>query len=188
MSLNPAHRRFRFRLKGALAALMLLVFTVSPCMSQPSPARPEDAKRIHITADKLLTDHHRKIAEFIGNVHARQNDTTIQADHMTVFYRSQTTGDEQQQGEIGAQSIEKIVTEGNVTITMPEATGISSHAVYMSKDRTLILSGPGSRLISGENTISGAKIILNRFDGTITVESGDEERVEAVIFSEDSGL
>jgi lipopolysaccharide transport protein LptA len=167
---------------------MWLLVCVFPSDAQPPPPQEtENSRQIYITADKLVTDHHHQTAEFIGNVRARQNETLILSDRMTLFYRTQDASPAQQT-EIGPQSMEKIEADGHVRITMQDTTGMAAHAVYTAKDRILVLSGTGSRLVRGENTISGNKIVFNRIDGTITVESGREERVEAVIFSEDNGL
>jgi lipopolysaccharide transport protein LptA len=167
---------------------MWLLVCVFPSDAQPPPPQEtENSRQIYITADKLVTDHHHQTAEFIGNVRARQNETLILSDRMTLFYRTQDASPAQQT-EIGPQSMEKIEADGHVRITMQDTTGMAAHAVYTAKDRILVLSGSGSKLIRGDNTISGSRIVFDRVKGTITVESGREERVEAVIFSEDNGL
>ncbi len=172
---------------GWIVAAALLLLSVSFSNAQPSPAASEDSRRIHITADKLVTDHHHRMAEFIGNVRAQQNKTLIQSDRMKIFYRIQDTP-QADKDQISARSMDRIEADGNVRITMEDNRGVAPHAVYTADNRTLVLSGSGAKLISGENTISGSRIVLNRTEGTITVESEREKRVEAVIFSEGSGL
>jgi lipopolysaccharide export system protein LptA len=160
---------------------------VLPAHAETPAANAPKSKPIHIAADKLVTYSSTRLAEFIGNVRATQNGTVIIADRMKVFYQS-GPAQEGTDNTAGAQSVRKIIAEGNVKITLEDRMAISSQAVYTPADRILVLSGSGSKLISGENTISGQKITLNRANGSITVERGKEKRVEAVIFSEDGDL
>ena len=95
-------------------------------------------KKIHITADKLISDYKASHAEFIGNVTATQAET--------------------------------------------------AQAVYNIETEVLTLSGDNSRIISGNDSISGEKITLYRTTGRINVESGSEKRVEAVFYSGEKGL
>ena len=50
------------------------------------------------------------------------------------------------------------------------------------------MSGNGSKIVSGDNSISGEKITIDRVTGRINVESGDKKRVEAVLYSGEKGL
>ena len=172
---------------GCAFAFFVLLLTVLPAHAETPAADAPKSKPIHITADKLVTDSRTRLAEFIGNVRAAQNGTVITADRMKVFYQSGPAKGGTD-NTVGAQSVRKIIAEGNVKITLEDKIAVSSRAVYTPADRILVLSGAGSKLISGKNTISGQKITLNRASGSITVERGKEKRVEAVIFSEDGGL
>jgi lipopolysaccharide export system protein LptA len=44
-------------------------------------------RKIHITADKLISDNDADYAEFIGNVRATQEDTVITADSLKIFVK-----------------------------------------------------------------------------------------------------
>jgi len=50
------------------------------------------------------------------------------------------------------------------------------------------LSGNNSKIVSGNNSISGEKITLYRTTGRINVESSGGKRVEAVFYSGEKGL
>jgi lipopolysaccharide export system protein LptA len=146
---------------------------------------PEDRK-IHITADKLISDNEVDYAEFIGNVRATQEDTVITADRLKIFVKKNL--DNKGAPSVGTQSINKIIASGNVKINFDNKVAVTPQAVYNTETGVLVLSGDNSRIISGKDSISGEKITLYRTTGRITVESGKEKRVEAVLYSGEKGL
>jgi lipopolysaccharide export system protein LptA len=87
-----------------------------------------------------------------------------------------------------AQSLEKLVATGNVEIKFDNRLAVARQAVYITAQRTLILTGPGASVTSGDNTITGETITFYRADGRFTVDGGSNGRVKAVILPEASGL
>jgi len=170
---------------------ILAVPVVSP--SGYAEEKPKDTdvrslsenRKIHITADKLISDNEVDYAEFIGNVRATQEDTVITADRLKIFVKKNP--DNKSPG-VGTESINKIIASGNVKINFDNRVAVTPQAVYNTKTGVLVLSGDNSRIISGKNSISGEKITLYRTTGRITVESGEEKRVEAVFYSGEKGL
>jgi lipopolysaccharide export system protein LptA len=142
--------------------------------------------KIHITADKLISDHEAKYTEFIGNVRAVQRDTVITADKLKIFFKRDM--DNKKNPLAGDESIKKIVANGNVQIKFDNRVAVTQQAVYIIETRVLVLSGTDSKVISGNNSISGEKITVYRTDGRIQVESGKEERVEAVLYPGEKGI
>lgn len=146
----------------------------------------EKSERIYITADKMISDNDTKSVEFINNVKATQEDTVITADRLKIFLRKGVgKGNNPLSGE---DSIEKIVVNGNVNIRFDNRHAVTQQAEYITKTRILVLSGAGSKIISGKDSISGEKITIYRTDGRIDVESGDEKRVEAIFFTGEQGI
>ena len=143
-------------------------------------------EKIHITADKLISDHEAKYAEFIGNVKATQRDTVITADKLKIFFKRGM--DNKKNPLAGDESIKKIVANGNVQIKFDNRVAVTQQAVYITETRVLVLSGADSKIISGNNSISGEKITVYRTDGRIQVESGKGERVEAVLYPGEKGI
>ena len=143
-------------------------------------------EKIHITADKLISDHEAKYAEFIGNVKATQRDTVITADKLKIFFKRGM--DNKKNPLAGDESIKKIVANGNVQIKFDNRVAVTQQAVYITETRVLVLSGADSKVISGNNSISGEKITVYRTDGRIQVESGKGERVEAVLYPGEKGI
>ena len=64
----------------------------------------------------------------------------------------------------------------------------TEHAEYIADQRIVILTGPNSKIVSGNNSISGQKITLYRDDGRIHVAGTTEEPVEAFFYSDENGL
>ncbi len=143
-------------------------------------------QKIHITADKLIYDNDTDYAEFIGNVRATQEDTVITADRLKIFFKANE--DHKDTPTIGEESITKLVADGNVKINFDNRVAVTRQAVYNTQTSVLVLSGSNSRIVSGDNSISGEKITIYRATGRINVESGDEKRVEAVLYSGEKGL
>ena len=81
-----------------------------------------------------------------------------------------------------------MVSNGNVIIKFDDRVATSDRAVYMTETKILILTGPGSTIKSGNNSVTGEKITLYRDDGRIIVESGSEKQVKAIFQSGDKGI
>jgi lipopolysaccharide export system protein LptA len=143
-------------------------------------------KKIHITADKLISDNKANHAEFIGNVRATQEETVITADRLKIFFKRNPGNKDTP--SVTRESIKKIVANGNVKINFDNRVAVTQQAVYNIETEVLVLSGDNSRIISGNDSISGEKITLYRTEGRINVESGSEKQVEAVFYSGEKGL
>ena len=142
--------------------------------------------KIYITADKLISDNKAGYAEFIGNVRANQEETVITADRLKIFYKKHRA--DKNKPVIGQESIHQIVANGNVKIKFDNRVAESQQAVYNTETNVLVLSGVDSKIISGNDIITGEKITFYRTDGRIAVEGGHKERVEAVFFAGEKGL
>ena len=164
------------------AALVIIAgFMVSFVFAEKEDLK--ENKKIYITADKLIADSEARCAEFIGNVRAVQEDTVIIADRLKIFYKK--VEDSNKGLTSSEESIEKIVSSGNVKINFDDQVAVAQHAVYTSKTGIIVLTGPNSKITSGINFVSGEKITLYRAENRITVESGKKKRVEAVFYSEE---
>lgn len=139
---------------------------------------------IRITADKLITDTQKKTAEFIGHVLASQGDTTIASDRLKVYYREGSETED----TTGMDAIVRIVAEGTVKMVLEDQIAHTEHAEYIADERIVILTGPNSKIVSGNNSISGQKITLYRDDGRIHVAGTTERPVEAFFYSNENGL
>lgn len=141
----------------------------------------EKNEQIHITSDLLTTFNETGVAEFSGNVRAVQGDTVITSERLKIFYKDTADKSENLSGGFGA--VEKIVANGQVHIKFEGKQAFSDEAVYFTGSRVLTLSGPNSKVISDDESISGARITLYQSDGRIKVESDDKKRVEAIFYN-----
>jgi lipopolysaccharide transport protein LptA len=138
---------------------------------------------IEITADMMVTDSKSHAAIFSGNVTATQDETRLTADKLTIFYKSNNGA-----GSTSESDIERLQAHGHVRIQFDNKLAVSNQAVYIIEERKLVLEGPESKVVSGQNEITGSKITFYRDDGRMTLESDDRGRVKAVIHSEQRGL
>ncbi|MBF0224847.1 MAG: hypothetical protein HQK76_05265 [Desulfobacterales bacterium] len=137
-------------------------------------------KNIYISADKLVTDLNSKVAEFTGNVKASQENTTIVADKMTIYYSNDPT----KKQNSNEDSIKRIEIIGKVKISFDNTVATSDKAVYIAETKVFELTGPNSKVTNGNNYITGEKISLYRTDGKVIVE----KKVEAVLNSVETSL
>ena len=155
--------------------------------TSPNPVKGDGGNgAIHITSDKLMADKKAGYAEFIGHVKTTQGDTVITSDRLKIFYNKNIANN----GPLSVkeESIHKIVAKGNVKIKFDNRVATAQQAVYNTETMVLVLSGNNSKIISGNDSISGEKITFYRTDGRINVESGNKKRVEALFYSGQKGI
>lgn len=177
---------------GLLLPIFLILMLLAPLIThgESGPDAPAakktdpEAKKIHISSERLISNTSDNNAEFIGNVRASQGETLITADSLKIFFSATSDGGPASP----SQSLEKLVATGNVEIKFDNRLAVARQAVYITAQRMLILTGPGATVTSGDNTITGETITFYRADGRFTVEGGSNGRVKAVILPEESGL
>ncbi len=150
--------------------------------AEPSVTR--STAPIRITADKLVTNSNTNTAEFSGQVRAIQDNTEITTDRLILYYKSK---DGQQAGD-STGNIERIEAHGHVRIEFDNRVAVSDQAVYITSERKLTLEGPGSKVTSGQDEITGSKITFFRGDGRIALEGDAKNQVRAIIHSDQRGL
>ncbi len=177
---------FFFYFTGLPVLVVLWVLVIS-AIAQDDPARkpiPETENPIRITADSLITDPRNKTAEFIGHVLATQGDTTITSAKLKVYYRKGI----QSGPTSGMDAIVRMVAQGTVKIVLGDTVAHTEHAEYIADRRIVVLTGPNSRILDGNNSISGQKITLYRDDRRIHVAGTQEKPVEAFFYSDENIL
>jgi len=173
----------KLTLKMVSGLLFILSFLMTGALC-PALAADQEQK-IRITADRLVANTQTGRAEFSGNVKATQGSTVITSDRLEIHYAQDT-----QPGEAVASdtAIRSIISSGNVVIHFDDKVATTDRAVYHSKSGIFTLTGKGTRVTSGDNTITGEKITVDRINDRMTVESGKASRVNAVIFTGPEGL
>jgi lipopolysaccharide export system protein LptA len=177
-----------FRLLGCWATVFSLILCVVIPFAQAQDKQPNPKKItaetndiIHVTSDKMISYNKAGYAEFIGNVTATQKETVITADRLKIIFKKDIAG----KGPLAVneESIRQLIAKGNVKIKFDNRVAVTQQAVYNTDNMVLVLTGEGSRITSGNDSISGEKITFYRADGRVNVESGSKKRVEAVFYS-----
>ncbi len=177
----------RFLSVSATGIICATVFTIGFmtvfvfASDMPSgPASENTSNKIQITADSMNAEGGGGFAEFIGNVKAVQGAFVISSDNLKIYYESRKDGTKKPVAD--EESIKKIVATGNVKISSDDKVALTDYAEYTTDTMILVLTGEGSKIISGNNSISGSKITLFRSDGRVKVESAGEKRVKALFY------
>jgi lipopolysaccharide export system protein LptA len=138
---------------------------------------------IEIVSDRLIANNTEKWADFLGAVTAAQGKFSMSSDALRIHYEGDLVNPPK--GQSAQSQITKLVATGRVHIATDQYTADAERAEYVPATDVLTLSGKNSRVISGKNTLTGSKIVLNRSEGKALVESSGAERVKAVFFQEE---
>nr|MDJ0815365.1 LptA/OstA family protein [Desulfobacterales bacterium] len=104
------------------------------------------------------------------------------SDKLRIYYQGELLETEGKNDK-SEDMLRKIVASGNVKITSSQYSAESERVEYDTQTMTLTMTGDGSRVLSGKNSIAGSKIILYRKDGRVKVLGSKKKRVEATFFS-----
>jgi lipopolysaccharide transport protein LptA len=151
-----------------------------------APDGKADSKApVEIVSDRMVADTTEKWADFLGAVVATQGKFSMTADALRIYYEGELMN--APAGGSSQERIKKLEATGRVHIVSDQYTADSERAEYVPATDVLTLSGANSRVVSGKNTLTGSKIVLNRTEGKALVEGGGAERVKAVFFQEEKG-
>lgn len=103
-----------------------------------------DGGTVTITSDgPMEVEYEKQRAVFTNNVVALENDRTLKADKMELFFDNET------------KQIKEMVCTGNVSIIQGQNTSYSEKAVYTAADKRLVLSGSPKLIFytQGDNSV-----------------------------------
>lgn len=179
---------------GGRLGILLLGILLTACVAgaalaqEKKPIKSADPKadKIHIQADRLISDSEARYAEFTGNVRATQGTTVITADRLKISFKKNSTNVAKSDSE--ADSVDTITASGNVKILFDNRTAEAEQAVYQTDTRVIVLTGAESRISSGRDYIIGSKITYDRASGRIDVLGSSAKPVEALFYSGEKAL
>ena len=180
----------------ALAVLVALGSTGSPCSPRPRPPRPDprdrrpggrsEARRqarppspgpgarsnapIVIDADRMEASKKEGLVVFTGNVVAKQENSVQTADRMEVYLDDK------------GERVLRIISTGNVKIVTEDCrTGTARRAEYYDDDQRLVLIGD-AKVWQEDNVVTGERIVMFLADDRSEVEAGPQGRVKSVFY------
>lgn len=161
------------------ALLITLLITRIGYADDKLPVHADKNKNsiIHINAERLISNIEDGWAQFTGNVCVTRESLIIKSDSLKIYYKKLFKG--KNKSATSQELIEKIIATGNVHIKSDELVAISHQAIYTKETGIIILSGPDSKVVSGNNSIAGSKIILYMDKKGIKVTGSGTKRVEA---------
>lgn len=176
---EPNSGPLKGRYRGAVVLGAITAVIVGGVLgSQTALGKNKKADKIYISADKLIADNNAQTAEFIGNVSLKRSNGVIMAGRLIVYFESKTENKKVEADR--KEMIKKFIARDNVRINSDQIVARAQQAVYSRKDRTIILSGPNTRVIKGNNSLAGTQITLYIDTEDVQVAGGEKQRVEAV--------
>lgn len=145
-------------------------------LPEKSPPDP-----IAMESDQATINREQRIIDLVGNVKVSQGATVISANRLILTLKEGAKLETPNKS--GGDSIETVVATGDVKFQLDIGTAYSDRAEYNTATKLLVLTGKEPKFVSGENTITGSRIIVNRESGMVRFEGGVKSRVEAVIYS-----
>ncbi len=169
-------------LGGLFFLIALAVFLVSGSVDKNVFAfeKGSESSPIQIKSDSLVARNDANYAEFIGNVSTAQGTTLITSERLKIFFGSEP--DQKRKKDNPQESIKKVVASQNVVIRMENRTAYTAEAEYTPSSKIIVLSGPNSRVVSGNNYVIGEKITVYVNEDRVVVERSKEKQVEAVFY------
>jgi lipopolysaccharide export system protein LptA len=123
---------------------------------------------IDITSDTVEADQKQNTVTFKGNVVAKQEDTTLYANTLIIYYDPDT------------KKLKEIMAVGNVKLVQLERRATSDKATFQQEENRIVLDGEAV-VREGENVIRGERIIYYVDQEKSVVEGGKGSRVNTRI-------
>lgn len=123
---------------------------------------------IDITSDTVEASQKQNMVTFKGNVVAKQEDITLYANTIVVYYNADT------------KKVREIMAIGNVRIVQLDRRATGQKAIFQQDENRVILEGDAV-LREGENVIRGEKVTYFVDEERSVVEGGKGGRVATTI-------
>ncbi|HKQ08287.1 MAG TPA: LPS export ABC transporter periplasmic protein LptC [Blastocatellia bacterium] len=112
------------------------------------------------TAERMNYSDTERLVHYEGNVHARQGADRIDAAKVDVYLQKETN------------EVDRMLADGNVTLTQPARRGTGDHLVYTASDGRAVLSGKNARVDDAEQgSTMGTELTFYSRDDRIQVEN-----------------
>jgi lipopolysaccharide export system protein LptA len=151
--------------------LALTAFVASAALAQAKQAQPISALKGHntnapvdVSAQRLEVQDRADRAVFVGNVHAVQQDLTLDTPRLTVAYSGGT-------GTNNNVQIRRLDASGGVVVKSPSETAKGDFGIY-DLDRKLITLIGNVQLNRDQNQLNGSRLVIDLDSGRAVVDGG----------------
>ena len=118
---------------------------------------------VDVSADRIEVQDRADRAVFAGNVHAVQQDLTLDTPRLTVAYSGGTGGNNVQ--------IHRLDAAGGVVVKSPSETAKGDMGIYDLELKLITLSG-NVQLDRENNQVSGQRLVIDLDSGRAVVDGG----------------
>ena len=115
---------------------------------------------VDVNADRIEVQDRADRAMFVGNVHVRQAELTLDTQRLTVAYSSN-----------GGVQIRRLDAAGGVTVHSPSETARGDFGIY-DLDRKLITLIGNVQLNRDQNQVNGARLVIDLDSGRAVIDGG----------------
>jgi lipopolysaccharide export system protein LptA len=115
---------------------------------------------VDVSADRIEVQDRADRAMFVGNVHVRQAELTLDTQRLTVAYSSN-----------GGVQIRRLDAAGGVTVHSPSETAKGDFGIY-DLDKKLITLIGNVRLDRGQNQVLGQRLVIDLDSGRAVIDGG----------------
>ena len=143
------------------------VLAGTTALAQSQQQQPVSALKGHdsdapvdVNADRIEVQDRAERAMFVGNVHVRQAELTLDTQRLTVAYSSN-----------GGVQIRRLDAAGGVTVHSPSETAKGDFGIY-DLDRKLITLIGNVQLNRDQNQVNGARLVIDLDSGRAVIDGG----------------
>jgi lipopolysaccharide export system protein LptA len=143
------------------------VLAGTTALAQSQQQQPVSALKGHdsdapvdVNADRIEVQDRADRAMFVGNVHVRQAELTLDTQRLTVAYSSN-----------GGVQIRRLDAAGGVPVHSPSETAKGDFGIY-DLDRKLITLIGNVQLNRDQNQVNGARLVIDLDSGRAVIDGG----------------
>jgi lipopolysaccharide export system protein LptA len=159
-------RAFRYSVCLAATALLTLGIATSHAQTKNTGLALSNDKPIQIESDNLEIREQEKKALFDGNVKVAQGEMTLQAAHMTVYYKTGAKSI-----AAGGGDIDRIEVSGSVKLSSATQKATADNGSFNMISEVLVLNGNPVVLSEDGNVFTGCKLTVQMKSGLANLGS-----------------
>ncbi|MEQ7874116.1 LptA/OstA family protein [Sphingomonas sp. ASV193] len=146
---------------AAAGGLTLLIAAVGPAAAPTSALKGHNSNApVDVNADRMEVQDRADRAMFVGNVHVKQDELTLDTARLTIAYSS-----------AGKIQIQRLDAAGGVVVRSPTETGRGNFGIYDLNRKLITLIGD-VRLDRGGSSLMGQRLVIDLNSGRAVVDGG----------------